>query len=80
MIEHPLISNIDHLSVEELQTKINELTKKLGMAHRFGNAMLVQQVRMALDTYTMKYQEKTRELWQQKNNKGPDFSDKIDIS
>lgn len=80
-MEHPLISNIDHLTIEELQSKISELTKKLGMAHRMGNAHLRTQVQMALETYQNKYQEKQQEIYNRSTkNSGPDFSEKIDIS
>jgi DNA-binding PucR family transcriptional regulator len=59
-MEHPLISNLDSLTVEELQEKINELNKKLGIAYRTGNAQLCNQIRMALESYQAKYQAKTR--------------------
>ena len=74
--------NIDELSLEELQTKINELTRKLGMAHRMGNAHLRHQVEMALNTYQNKHREKQQALWQDqaKSQSGSDFSDRIDVS
>jgi len=79
-MEHPLISNLDDLSMEQLQEKINELTKKLGMAHRMGNAYLRQQVQMALESYQNKYREKQQQLWAEKNTGADDYSDRIDIS
>lgn len=72
-MEHPLIQNLDDLSEEQLQEKISELTKKLGIAYRTGNGHLCNQLRMALESYQNKYQEKIR--------KGPDpFDEVIDIS
>lgn len=79
-MEHPLINNIDGLSLEELQSKISELNKKLGFAHRTGNAFLSDQIRMAIETYTNKYREKTQKMYDASKKSGPDFSDKIDIS
>lgn len=79
-MEHPLISNIDHLTVDELHTKITELTKKIGIAHRMGNAHLRHQIEMALATYQNRYREKQQELWNQGRDSGNDFGDKIDIS
>jgi uncharacterized membrane protein (DUF106 family) len=79
-MEHPLINNVDDLTMEELQAKMTELTKKVGIAYRMGNAQLVSQIRMALETYTNKYQEKQQELYNAAKKGGPDFSDKIDIS
>jgi len=73
-MEHPLISSLDSLTADQLQEKITELNKKLGIAYRTGNAYLCDQLRMALESYQNKYQEKIRQ--------GPDnnFNDVIDIS
>ena len=57
-MEHPLIPNLDDLSMDQLQEKIAELTRKVGIAHRMGNAQLRYQVQMALDTYQTKYRER----------------------
>lgn len=79
-MEHPLIPDIDHLTIDQLQAKISELNKKLGIAHRTGNAHLTAQIRMALETFNNKYREKTQAEFAARNKDGPDFSDKIDIS
>lgn len=81
MIEHPLIQNIDGLTTEELQAKITDLNKKLMYAHRTGNGFLADQIRLALTTFTNKYQERMRAEWDARTKKtGNDFADKIDIS
>ena len=73
-MEHPLISNLDSLTLEQLQEKISELNKKLAIAYRTGNGHLCDQLRMALESYNSKYFEKQRK-------DGNDvFSDSIDIS
>lgn len=79
-MEHPLITGIDSLTLDELQAKLTELNKKLMIAHRSGNAHLTNQVRMALETYQNKYNERLREEWEAKTKSGPDYSDKIDVS
>ena len=79
-MEHPLITNLDDLSMEQLQEKINELSRKVGMAHRMGNVQLRHQVQMALETYQNKYREKLEQSWKKTDDKDPDFSDRIDIS
>jgi hypothetical protein len=79
-MEHPLISNIDDLSLEELQEKITDLTRKVGIAHRMGNAQLRYQVEMALETYSNKFREKQQAAYDAASKQGPDFSDRIDIS
>ena len=73
-MEHPLIGNLDSLTPDQLLEKINELNKKLGIAHRTGNGYLCNQLRMAIDSYQTKYQEKTR------RDQGTSFDDVIDIS
>jgi hypothetical protein len=78
-MEHPLIPSLDSLTAEELLTKINELNRKLGIAYNTGNAHLCDQIRMALDSYTTKQQEKTAELYKPKGGEDA-FDSKIDIS
>ena len=72
-MEHPLIGNVDDMTTEQLQEKISELTKKLGIALRTGNGHLCNQLRMALETFNNKYQERLR-------GPGTPFDDAIDIS
>ena len=78
-MEHPFINDLDGLTLEQLGSKISELHKKLGIAMRSGNLYLCDQIRMALDSYTIKQQEKTAELYKPKGDEGA-FDSKIDIS
>ena len=78
-MEHPLIPSLDHLTMEELGSKISELNKKLAIAHRTGNAYLCTQIRMAIESHQTKYQEKTQAMFN-KGKPGDNFEDKIDIS
>lgn len=73
-MEHPLIPNLDNFSSEELLDKITELNKKLSIAMRTGNAHLCNQLRMAIESYQNKYNEKLR------GGPGTAFDDVIDIS
>ena len=78
-MEHPFINDLDGLTLEQLGSKISELHKKLGIAMRSGNPYLCDQIRMALDSYTTKQQEKTAELYRPKGGEDS-FDSKIDIS
>ena len=78
-MEHPLINDANDLTMEELQTRISDLQKKLSWAYR-NNAHLAGQISMALETYTSKYQEKQREQWESSQKSGTDYSDRINIS
>jgi hypothetical protein len=77
-MEHPLIHNIDNLSLEELGSKVSDLNKKLAIAYRTGNGHLCNQIRMALASYSTRHQEKMAELF--KSGDRPGFDNKIDIS
>jgi hypothetical protein len=77
-MEHPLVGGLDHLSLDELTSKISELHKKLAIASRSGNGNLCNQIRMALESHQSKYNEKLQQL--SRKNGGNDFTDKIDIS
>ena len=59
-MEHPLVPNLDALSEQELLDKITELNKKLTIAYSTGNGHLCNQIRMAIESYQTKYQEKLR--------------------
>ena len=74
-MEHPLIGDLNNLSMEELLNRIADLNKKLSMAMRSGNGYMCNQLRMAIESHQVKYQEKLQESY--KNN---NFGNKIDIS
>jgi hypothetical protein len=78
-MDHPLISDISHLTLEELGAKVSELQKKLNIAQRTGNGYLTNQVRMALETYYNRYQYMLQENYKKSNDATIDFDSKIDI-
>ena len=77
-MEHPLIGTLDELTLEELGAKINELGKKLGIAARTGNGHLCNQIRMAMENYQNKYQEKLQDSYKRAQGDA-NFDDKINI-
>ena len=79
-MEHPLIGNLNDLTLEELSARVNELSNKLNIAMNSGNAHLCNQIRMALDTFKNKYQEKLRESYKkQEEISNVNFDNKINI-
>ena len=74
-MEHPLIVPLDELTQDQLSEKITELNKKLGIAMSHGNGRLCEQLRMALESYNNKYQDKLRESYANSQS----FADKINI-
>ena len=75
-MEHPLIGDLSSLTMDELSTKISDLNRKLSMAMRTGNGHLCDQMRMAIESYQNKYQEKLQESYKKSDT---DFGDKIKI-
>lgn len=79
-MEHPLIGNLNDLTVDELSAKVNELSGKLRMAQNTGNGHLCDQIRMALESYQNKHQDKLQENYRkQLASSSTNFDDKIKI-
>ena len=78
-MEHPLVGNLDDLSVDQLTTQISDLSRKLSIASRTGNAHLCNQIRMALESYKNKYQEKLQADYAKKLSDAKIDSTKINI-
>jgi hypothetical protein len=77
MMEHPLIGDLNDLTIEQLSEKINDLHKKLSIAHRSGNGYLCDQLRMAIESYSNKLRERQQEQYKASQQS---FDDKIKIS
>jgi hypothetical protein len=75
-MEHPLIGDLNDLTVDELSTKIADLNKKLSIAMRTGNGHLCNQIRMAIESHNVKYQQKLQDSYKKSD---VDFGDKIKI-
>jgi hypothetical protein len=79
-MEHPLISNLDDLKIDELGSKISELNTKLRIAQNTGNGHLCNQIRMAIESYQAKHSQRLQEMYQAANRDlGKNLDDKIDI-
>jgi hypothetical protein len=73
-----LIGNLDELTVDELGKKVSDLNQKLTMAMRSGNGHLCNQLRMVIESYQNKYQEKVQSTYR-KQIEDSNFNSKIDI-
>lgn len=79
-MEHPLIGDLNGLTIDELSAKVNELSNKLNIAMSTGNGHLCNQIRMAMESYRNKYQEKLQESYKkQEGDSHINFDDKINI-
>jgi hypothetical protein len=77
-MEHPLIGNLDDISLDDLGKTVTDLNQKLSIAMRSGNGHLCNQIRMALESYQIKYQEKVQSTYR-KQIEDSNFNTKIDI-
>jgi len=77
-MEHPLIGNLDELTVEDLSKQVTDLKHKLTIAMRSGNGQLCNQLRMAIESYQTKYQDKVQSTYR-KQIEDSNFNSKIDI-
>lgn len=67
-MEHPFINDLDKVSLEDLQTKISDLTTKLNFASRMQNGALMHQINMALESYRNAHSKKMSEMMGQVTN------------
>lgn len=63
-MEHPFLPSqqLTGLNLDELQTKISDLTGKLTFAMRMGNGPLTYQLQMVIESYRNEYNRKMDEL------------------
>lgn len=61
-MEHPFLHNLHEKSLEELQTGISDLTKKLNFAYRMQNSPMINQINMAIESHRSAYNKKMNEL------------------
>lgn len=66
-MEHPFIKDLDDKSLDELQTSLSELSKKLTFAYRTQNGALISQLQMAMESYKVAYQKKMDDLVKKQN-------------
>ena len=59
---HPFISSLSDKSMEELQTAIQDLTKKLNFAYRMQNGAMIHQLNMVMSSYKAEYGRKMDEM------------------
>lgn len=76
-MEHPLLEDISGLTLEEIQSKISDLNKKMTFAYQSGNQGLIGQIQLVLGSYNEAYRVKMEELMPKGD--GDKFANKIDI-
>jgi hypothetical protein len=66
-MQHPFITSLTDKSIEELETSINDLTKKLTIVYRMQNQAMIQQIQMVLESYKTEYSRRMDEMYKKQN-------------
>ena len=76
-MEHPLLEELSGLTLEEIQSKISDLNKKLAFAYQMNNQPVIQQLNLIMGSYQEAYRRKMDEIMPKGD--GDKYSSKIDI-
>ena len=64
---HPFLPDLSTSSLEELQEKVNALTKNLTFAYRTGNSAMIGQLNMILEGYKTEIAKRLDDLYKKQN-------------
>jgi len=76
---HPLAPNLTNLTMDELMTKYNDLSKKYLQAHRMGSGAIISQMAMLLEDYKHEIGQRQRKMLEEAGSKNKNFKNIIDI-
>jgi hypothetical protein len=66
-MEHPFISDLSTLSIDDLQEKISELNKRLAFVARMNNTSMYGQLLMVIDSYNSEYNKRMNDMYKKYN-------------
>jgi hypothetical protein len=66
-MQHPFINNLSDKSLEDLQTSITDLMKKLNFAYSKQNGPMIHQISMVLESYKAEHNKKMDEIMKKQN-------------
>jgi len=66
-MQHPFINNLSDKSLEDLQTSITDLMKKLNFAYGMQNGPMIHQICMVLESYKAEHNKKMDEIMKKQN-------------
>jgi hypothetical protein len=66
-MEHPFISDLSKLSMDDLQEKISELNKRLAFVARMNNTSMYGQLLMVIDSYNSEYNKRMNDMYKKYN-------------
>jgi hypothetical protein len=68
-MQHPFITDLSDKSLEDLQVKLTDLTKKLNFAYKMQNGPMIHQIQMVIESYRAEHNKKMDELLKKQNIK-----------
>jgi hypothetical protein len=66
-MQHPFINDLSDKSLEDLQTSITDLMKKLNFAYSMQNGPMIHQISMVLESYKAEHNKKMDEIMKKQN-------------
>jgi hypothetical protein len=66
-MEHPFIASLSDKTLEELQTAISDLTKKLNFAYSMQNGPMIHQLLMVIESYKAELNKKMDAIMKKQN-------------
>jgi type II secretory pathway predicted ATPase ExeA len=66
-MQHPFITDLSDKSLEDLQTSITDLMKKLNFAYGMQNGPMIHQISMVLESYKAEHSKKMDEIMKKQN-------------
>ena len=66
-MQHPFITDLSDKSLEDLQTSITDLMKKLNFAYSMQNGPMIHQISMVLESYKAEHSKKMDEIMKKQN-------------
>jgi hypothetical protein len=66
-MQHPFITDLSDKSLEDISKTLSDLNQKLNFAYRAQNGALINQLRMAIESYNSEYKKRIDEMYKKNN-------------
>jgi hypothetical protein len=66
-MQHPFITDLSNKSLEDLSKTLSDLNTKLNFAYRMQNGALINQLKMAIESYNGEYKKRMDEMYKKTN-------------
>jgi hypothetical protein len=66
-MQHPFFADLSDKSLEDLSKTVSDLNQKLNFAYRAQNGALINQLRMAIESYNTEYKKRIDEMYKKNN-------------